>query len=326
MWERAYVGLGRRRFDITPILPNAEVMNHFSPSPLHSPIHLSAAASAGAANVILGASSLYWRELSDVPPQVLVAYRVLLSLLLLALLIFPARGLRDFKHLTPRAFLLHCAASMLIATNWGVFIWASINGHILESGFGYLLAPCLSIAMGALVYREPLTPTQSLSVLLIFASAAFMAIYSELNHWVYVLIAVTWGTYTCFKKTASLTVVSGLFVETAFLSLCLVLAIAVFNWTLVWPASLSARSGWLIWLAGGVSVLPLLLFSYSAGKLALSMTGFFQFILPITQVAVALLFYRQSIAMSTLILFMSTTGALVLLLAYELISSKRVSR
>lgn len=41
-------------------------------------------------------------------------------------------------------------AAALVVINWGTFIWASIHGHILESGLGYMLAPFVAIAVGTL--------------------------------------------------------------------------------------------------------------------------------------------------------------------------------
>jgi len=199
------------------------------PSP-PSTTYLLAAFCGGAANIFLGSSSLYWRELNEVLPQTLVAYRIVLSLCMLAALIFLGQGFYELKKLRFRTVCLHCGASLLVATNWGVFIWASINGHILESGFGYLLAPFLSISMGVLFYREPLKSPQIISMIIVFSSAALLALYShELNHWIYILIAATWGTYTCLKKATSLSAINGLFVETAFLSICLTLATAIFK-------------------------------------------------------------------------------------------------
>ncbi|MGY2253314.1 hypothetical protein [Pseudomonas reactans] len=105
----------------------------------------------------------------------------------------------------------------MIAFNWGAFIWSSINDHLLESGLGYLLAPFISIGMGCLIYHEPITPRKILSTIVALSSVAFLIFLSEnLNHWTYLLIATTWGSYTYLKKTTSLDAISGLFIETFF--------------------------------------------------------------------------------------------------------------
>ena len=274
------------------------------------------------ANILLGAPSLYWRELSDVLPQTLVAYRIILSLVLLSFIVYLKEGLYEIRKTKIAALASQCIASLLVAANWTAFIWASVNGYILESGFGYLLAPLVSIAIGVFCYRETLRKTQVLSIIIALCSSALLILYSdELNHWTYIVIATTWGAYTCFKKTTPLNAINGLFIETAFLSTCLIFIIMIYDWTPAWPNELSTQSSFIIWLAGAVSIVPLIMFSSATRKIPLSMMGFFQFVLPTTQLTVALLFYKQSISTNSLILFVATIGALALLLLYELIIS-----
>lgn len=271
------------------------------------------------ANIFLGASSLYWRELYELSPQVLVAYRVLLSLLTLTALICLNHGFHKFKTFSIRTLCLHSTASMLVAINWGTFIWASLHGHILESGLGYLIAPFLTIAMGVIFYREKLKTAQTISMLIVLVAAMLLVVNSnELNHWVYSLIGVSWGSYAALKKATVLEAMDGLFVETLFLTFAVAMAVALFDWSLAWPETLTFRAKWLVLLAGGVSVLPLMMFTYAIKTIPLSLAGFFQFILPITQLVVAVCVYKQPVSMNALLVFLAIAGVLASLLAYEL--------
>ncbi|AMN81264.1 hypothetical protein AYR47_24445 [Pseudomonas azotoformans] len=206
----------------------------------------------------------------------------------------------------------------MIAFNWGAFIWSSLNGHLLESGLGYLLAPFISIGMGCLIYHEPITPRKMLSTIVALSSVVSLVLLSEnLNHWTYLLIATTWGSYTYLKKTTSLDAVSGLFLETLFLSAFLTLAIWAFNLTIIQPNE-SPYQNLLILLAGVVSVTPLLMFSFATNKIPLSATGFLQFILPLTLFSIGIIFYEQTIPKLSLALLMATASILAILLAYDL--------
>lgn len=278
--------------------------------------HLAAGLS-GLANLLLGASSLYWKALSDFSYTTLLMYRVTLSSATLALLLLVFRQLDHFKNITPGLILTHCAAATMIAFNWGAFIWSSLNGHLLESGLGYLLAPFISIGMGCLIYHEPVTPRKMLSTIVALSSIVSLVLLSEnLNHWTYLLIATTWGSYTYLKKTTSLDAVSGLFLETLFLSALLTLAIWAFNLTIIQPNE-SPYQNLLILLAGVVSVTPLLMFSFATNKIPLSVTGFLQFILPLTLFSIGIFFYEQTIPKLSLALLMTTAGILAILLAYD---------
>lgn len=270
------------------------------------------------ANLILAASSLYWRALAEIPPLTVLAYRVILSAAALSLLTFTPKNVSQIKNLTPRSILTHFIASFFVAANWITFINASANGYILESGLGYLIAPLISISLGILIYREQVTHTKFFTVAISLIASVLLIISSEsLNHWTYLLIATTWGSYTYLKKATPLDAVSGLFLETFFLTACLALAIYAFDLPICLPDKLSGRSSELIWLAGVVSITPLLMFSFSTGKIPLALTGLIQFILPIALLTIGLFFNEQKISPLALTLIFITTGALITLVVYE---------
>ncbi|MEB0233371.1 rarD protein, partial [Undibacterium sp. 10I3] len=78
------------------------------------------------ANLILGASSLFWLALSDIPTEVLLCYRILASYFTLAVLVLMIGQCRYFiSSLTFDSTLYHLGAALLIAINWGTFVWSS---------------------------------------------------------------------------------------------------------------------------------------------------------------------------------------------------------
>lgn len=280
-----------------------------------------AVTSAGLANFFLGASSLYWREFKNIPPITLVAYRVTLSCITLALIITLFRSYGQFRKITLRIAALHCAASIFIAINWGTFIWSAINGNLLESALGYLLAPFITIVAGTIIYHERLTPNKLISISIAFTLTITLMIFSKtLNHLTYLLIATTWGLYTCLKKATPFSAVSGLFMETLFLAACLPLAAWLLGAQFVWPNQLP-HTNLPIWLAGGVSIIPLLMFSSATGKIPLSLTGCLQFILPLTLLSIGAFVSKQETPTSSLVLIIATNCILALLIGYDIKTS-----
>lgn len=264
----------------------------------HLKIHTLSIMLSGLAQFFLGASSLYWRELGEVPPTTLVAYRIILSTAIISPFVLIYRRSLCKNLLKPKTLILHCTAALFIATNWGVFIWASINGHILESGLGYLLAPFISVVLGVVIYREALKTRETVSICVAFTSIALFILLTEnLNHWTYLSIAATWGAYTYLKKSSSLDAINGIFIETLFLTTCLALAIWLLDFRILLPGELTSKSTRLIWLAGAVSTTPLIFFSYATGKIPLSVTGLLQFILPLTLITISLITLEQPLGM-----------------------------
>ncbi|MCC5979355.1 MAG: hypothetical protein JJU21_14945 [Salinarimonas sp.] len=272
------------------------------------------------ANFILGASSIYWHLFVGLSPVVLVIWRIAFSLILLGLLVghFVLRGNDSLRRLTGRVVVLHVAAAVLVAINWGAFIWASMQGSVLESGLGYLLAPVFVMIVGLLFLAEPRTrPRFACIVVIVLALATLVMAAGRLEHWVYWTIGATWGGYTLLKKRTSLSPIEGLFVETTVLSILLVLASVWIDFGSHAPAaSQVVNYPWLA-AAGLVSVAPLVMFSFAARKLGAFNMGALQFVLPTTQLLVSYTYYGQVATMTTYVCFGIIWMALVALTLRE---------
>jgi chloramphenicol-sensitive protein RarD len=280
------------------------------------------------ANVILGASSIYWKALSSFTPLALLCYRILFSLLTLAIiLLFKKEALTLVKKISLKLLTVHVFAAAFVVINWGTFIWASIHGHILESGLGYLLAPFVAIAVGKLVLGDKTTTATSIALVIIALTVGYLFnTEGDLTHWVYLTIGITWGGYACLKKWTTLDSFSGLFVETAVLAMLIPLILIVLPVTLSSPAGTSNSELALLGLCGLFSVIPLTLFSFAASRLPLSLMGFFQFILPLTQLFIALAVYRQSTSPSTLLCFSIIGLSLALIMMKSLLDNRNLQK
>jgi chloramphenicol-sensitive protein RarD len=277
------------------------------------------------ANLIFGFSSLFWKVLAAIPPATLLGYRVVLSLAMLIVvmaILGRFRGLR--ARLTPRIVLIHAVAALFVLVNWSTFIWASIHGHVVESGLGYLIAPFVAIVVGAVAFGDRMSWVRKIALAVIMAAVFAMVQRSgELNHWVYLLIGSSWGAYACLKKLTTLDPFSGLLCETMVLSAILALSLSTPMASMQLPSALPNGVLLTLALCGVISVLPLWLFSLAAARLQLSVMGFFQFVLPTTQLFVALVFYRQAVSSNTLLCFGVIWFALGILVSEPLFNRAR---
>ncbi|MDD9799324.1 MAG: rarD protein [Gammaproteobacteria bacterium] len=189
---------------------------------------------------------------------------------------------------------MHALAAVLVAVNWGTFIWASLTGAVLESGFGYLVAPVFAMALGGVLFGEKLSRAQLFALLVIAAVIALLIGASgRLEHWIYFTIAATWGGYTLLKKRAALSSLEGLFVETAVLSVVLLVGLALpfAGGHAPGVGHLSAHP--LLALSGVVSVVPLVMFAIAARRLSAYTMGLLQFVLPTAQLVVSFWYFGQ---------------------------------
>lgn len=257
------------------------------------------------ANIMLGLSSLFWKALGTLPSGTLLAARILASLATLLLILGVLGRLRTLgQRLNWRNLSIHVVAALLVACNWLTFIRASIQGHVVESGLGYLLAPFVAIAAGRLVFRESMSRIRLVALLIIAGCVLLLAYRSrELQHYVYLIIGITWGAYACLKKVATLDPFSGLLCETMVLALLL----PALAWSdalhLGVPPALPSATWALLASSGLVSVVPLWMFSLAAARLPITVMGLFQFVLPVTQLLVAVLIYKQSLSANSALCF-----------------------
>ncbi len=258
------------------------------------------------ANFILGASSIYWHMFVGLSPVVLVIWRIVFSLILLGLLVgwFLLRRGDSARRLTARVVALHVAAAILVAINWGTFIQASLQGAVLESGLGYLLAPVFVMIVGLVFLAEPRSRPRMASIaIILLALTILVATAGHLEHWVYWTIGLTWGGYTLLKKRTTLSPIEGLFVETTVLSILILLASLWIDFGAHAPAtSQLVDYPWLV-TAGIVSVAPLLMFAFAARTLSAFDMGTMQFVLPTTQLAVSYIYYGQIATPTTYLCF-----------------------
>jgi len=169
--------------------------------------------------------------------------------------------------------------SALVATNWGIYVWAVTNGHTLESALGYYLNPLLNMAAGALIFRERLDGWGKAAIGLTVAGVAIQT--AAIGHvpWIALSLALSFGLYGILRKQMHVPALAGLLIETAYQFIPAALYLIWFERTGQGHFFAPSHAFWLM-LTGPVTVLPLVLFAYVARRLALSTMGFIQFLGP----------------------------------------------
>jgi chloramphenicol-sensitive protein RarD len=271
-----------------------------------------------AAYVLWGLSALYWPLVEPTGPMEILALRVLWSPVAIGLLVFAMGRWRQVTAILrrPRDVALLTLASVLTSANWALFIWATMNGHVVDASLGYFITPLVSVAFGVIVFRERLRPWQWAAIGLGAVAVAVLTIGYGGPPWIALGLAATFGSYGLIKKRLAVGSAEGLMVETAVL---FPLAAAYTVWL---QASGQATFGHVSWGntllgigSGFVMMVPMLLFSAAATKIPLSVTGMLQYIEPIVQFLVGLLVFRESMPLSRWLAFALLWAALAVLTA-----------
>jgi chloramphenicol-sensitive protein RarD len=248
------------------------------------------------AHVLWGFFPIYFKALRPAGALEILAHRVFWSAVFVAVLLTSARRWRGVVALRrrPRTLAGVCLAALLIAVNWGVYIYGVNSGRIVESALGYFLGPLVSVAFGLAIFRERLRPWQW-AALGIGASAVIILTfdYGRLP-WIALTLAVSFSSYALVKKRLGLPPTDGLFVESAVLSVPALVYLGVltgegtstFSTGSVWHALLLAASGI-------VTAVPLLMFAGAANRIPLSTLGLLQYVTPVLQFGLGVILYHE---------------------------------
>jgi len=253
-----------------------------------------------------GILPLYFKAIAAAPPLEIVAHRIVWSALLLL-------GVMTLRHrwaalrgalADRRTRRLLLASTLLVSTNWLIFVWAITSGRVLESSLGYYINPLMNVLLGLLVLRERLSRVQGAAVLLAAAGVANLALQSPVFPWVALSLAGTFSVYGLVRKTMALGSLDGLFVETNLLLLpaLVFLAVQVATGDSAFLAG-DTRLDLLLVLNGLFTTLPLLLFASAARRLNYATVGLFQYIVPTGHFLLAVFVFGERFTEAHLVTF-----------------------
>ncbi len=278
------------------------------------------------AYVIWGLLPLYWRALDRASAFEVVAHRAIWSLLACAVLLAYQKQLRATFNLirNGRSFALLALTSLLLSLNWGIYIWAVSVDRVVEAALGYYITPLVAVSFGVLILKEKLRKSQIISVIL--ATVGVIILTATYGHLPVVALglALSWGSYTLFKKrlnagaleTLSIETLVAFFPNIIFLFYLLNKNEAQFGQDL--PFSLALAS------AGLFTVIPLLMFNAAATRLPLTTTGLLQYITPSIMFLVGIIVFHEPLPLSKVVGFIFIWAALAFL-GTDLVKSSRAT-
>lgn len=281
-----------------------------------------------AAYGLWGLLPLYFLLLKPAGPVEIVANRVLWSLLFCAILLTVTRAwhplLQVFRN--PRVLGVLAVAAVLIAANWLTYTYGVTSGRAIESSLGYFINPLVSVLLGVFVLKEKLRPLQWVAASVGFVAVVELTIaYGQLP-WIALVLAFSFGLYGFVKKRVgpSVSAISSLSVETVVLAPFAAVVMLVLTFT--GTATLGTEGGghfWWMAASGVITAVPLLFFGASARRLPMTTIGLLQYVAPVLQFLIAVLFLGEHMGPERWIGFGIVWLALLLLTLDMLLSVRR---
>ena len=256
--------------------------------------------------VLWGLFPLYWHEFRQVPALLVISHRVVWCSLLVAgyLTVVQGRGWLMENLRRPRVPLLLATSSVLISSNWGLYIWSVAHGHVVDGSLGYFINPLVNVLLGVMVLRERLNRAQWVSVGFAAAGVAYLTWLGGAPPWIALGLAISFALYGLVRKLVAVEAIAGLAVECVFLLPAALVYLAyaehvgigAFGYLDAW------RSVMLI-AGGAITAVPLIWFAYGARRISYSLVGIIQYVGPTLQLLTGVLVFGEPFTASQMIGF-----------------------
>lgn len=271
---------------------------------------------------------LYMKALEQIPTAEVLAHRVIWAVpVALAILVWLGRTAELKAALrSPRMLAMAAMTAGLVSINWGIYVWSIQTGHALEAALGYYINPLFSVALGAVVLRERLSPAQWAAIALAVAAVAVLTWESGKLPLVALGLTFSWGLYAYFKKQLPIGPNQGFTLEVILLS---PLALAYVAWAAATGQARFLGDGpadtLLLLGCGPVTALPLMIYANGAKLLRLSTIGILQYLVPTMIFLIAVFLFDEPFGRARMIAFPMIWTALVIYTA-SMFAQSRSSR
>ena len=265
------------------------------------------------AYLLWGLLPLYMKAMAHIPAVEIIAHRILWSVPIAGAILVALGRTRDLLAAlhTPRMVLMAGVTAGLISVNWGVYVWAIANGRALDAALGYYINPLFSVALGAVILRERLSPAQWTAVALAGLAVGILTAAAGVVPWVALVLMTTFGVYGYLRKTLPIGPNQGFLLEVLLLA---PLALGYMLW--LGPSghflTTGAADTALLLGAGAVTAIPLMLYANGAKGLRLSTIGILQYIAPTMIFLIAVFLFDEAFGPARAVAFPLIWAALVI--------------
>jgi chloramphenicol-sensitive protein RarD len=189
------------------------------------------------------------------------------------------------------------ASTFLIFLNWSIYVFAVASQQVVEASLGYFINPLLTILLAVVFLREKLGKAQWVAVGFGLLAVVVLSFDYGRLPWIALSLAATFGVYGLAKNKlgTQVTALTSFAIESG-----LVVPIGIFQLVLVdligggiMFASQGFAGSFGLVFYGVLTAIPLILFGSAARYVPLRYIGFMQYISPILQFLVGILYLQE---------------------------------
>ncbi len=268
---------------------------------------------------LFGILPVYWKLLTTVDSYVILANRVVWSLVFAVVLLLALRQLANIRAALSdrRTALTLLASGVLIVINWGSYIIAVNTNHVIDASLAYYLNPLMSILIGCFFFKERLTGLQKLAVVIAALGVLYAIVSYGVVPWLALIIGASFAFYGAIKKTVTVDGITSLAIECLWMFLP---ALLMLGWLFVHgqTAADGATVAWWQWLllptTGIITGAPLVVFAKGIQTTSYSLSGILMYINPTLQLLCGIFLFHETFTRIYAIMFAFVWAGVVLYL------------
>ena len=164
--------------------------------------------------------------------------------------------------------------------DWGVYMWAVMNGHILATSMAYYIAPLAVCYFGVIFFKEKMTWQMGVATAIIVAGVLFAGDGFGNSPLITIILMFCFAAYAAFMKGVKEDSPLCTSVMMILAAPAAIIYIAIFRMGENGMASVDLGIQFFLIGAGIVTVLPILIYASCVKRLPMTIMGFLQYLSP----------------------------------------------
>lgn len=274
-----------------------------------------------------GLLPLYWKLLSNIPSEEILASRIIFAFTIVFCILAYKKHLYKLREIliNKEKLLPTIFSAIMISINWFVYIWAVKSNNLIEVSLGYYINPLIVVLLGITILKERLSHVQLFSLIMAAIGVSVMTMSYGKVPWISLILAFSFGIYGLSKKIIKTESLVSLGIETLIM-LPIATGFLIFKGLSSTEAiiALGYSNVFLLPLTGVATAGPLICFAEAAKRLPLSMLGFLQYIYPTLSLLIGIFIFKEEFTKAHLVGFAFIWLGLIIYSLFQFRSEKTI--
>lgn len=248
--------------------------------------------------VIWGFLTLFWNLLVEVDSMYILTQRIIWSMVFMAIYMTVTKKWHEiiavFKD--SKSLLICFVSGVLITVNWGVYIYAVNNGHVLDSSLGYFIEPIVVALFGLIFFKERMSKAETFTFVLAAIALFYLIVIHRTFPIIAIVITLSFSAYGAVKKSLKISAHASLFMETLCMTpFALIYAFYMEQNGMGVIGRIDTAAMMLLPVCGIVTSVPLLLFNIGVKEIPLYLLGILNYISPTISFILGLVYFHETL-------------------------------